>query len=176
VTLLRVVLIGPEASGKTTLAAALAAHFGVPLTLEAARLFAEGHHETLSAATVEPIARLSMQLEDDLLAASPPPSLLVRDTDLISTVVYARHYYGSVPSWIEAEARARRGDLYLLCAPDLPWRADGVRDRPDARAELFAAFRDALAEFGARTVEIRGAPAARTHAAVSAVEALRRAA
>lgn len=171
----RVVLIGPEASGKTSLAAALAAHFGAPLTLEAARLFAEARAEPLAATTVEPIARLSMRLEDEALAAVPPPSLLVRDTDLLSTVVYARHYYGSAAPWIEAEARARLGDLYLLCAPDLPWSADGVRDRPTQRDELFAVFRAALTEFGAPFVEIRGGRDARLRAALSAVEVLRRA-
>jgi nicotinamide riboside kinase len=119
------VLTGPESTGKTTLAAALAARFDAPWTREAARLFAESSSVPLSAATVEPIARLSIQMEDAALATTP--ELLVRDTDLVSTVVYARHYYGEVAEWIKEEARARRGDLYLLCLPDLAWEQDGVR-------------------------------------------------
>lgn len=174
-TLQRVVLIGPEASGKTTLAAALSAHFGVLWTPEAARLFAERHPAPLSAATVEPIARLALQYEDDLLALREPPTLLVRDTDLLSTIVYARHYYGAVAPWIVYEARARLGDLYLLCHPDLPWKADGVRDRPAHRVELFDAMRAVLVEFGAAYAEVSGVGPARTAMAVSAAEALRRA-
>lgn len=170
----RVVLTGPEASGKTTLAIALAAQFGAAWTPEAARLYAESSTAPLSAATVEPIARLAIALEDALLTASPGPELLVRDTDLISTVVYARHYYGNAAPWIVTESRARLGDLYLLCAPDLPWSADGVRDRPAHREELFHAFRATLAEFGAPTIEIRGSGPPRLRAAISAVEALRR--
>lgn len=166
----RIVLTGPECSGKTTLAAALADRFGAPWVPEAARRYAESSSGPLSAATVEPIARLSMELQDAALRAAPP--LLFLDTDLVSTVVYARHYYGACPAWIEAEARARRADLYLLGAPDLPWTPDGIRDRPMMREELFAAFAAALQEIGARVEVLRGEGSARTVRAVGAVETL----
>ena len=165
-----VVLTGPECSGKTTLASELAARFDAPWTVEASRQYAESSPEPLSAGTVGPIARLSMRLEDDALASDPP--LLVRDTDLVSTVVYAHHYYGECPDWIVAEARARRADLYLLCVPDLPWSHDGVRDRPDGREQLFDEFARALQEIGARVDVIRGDGQVRTDAAVHAVRAM----
>ena len=164
-----VVLTGPECSGKTTLAAALAEAFAAPWTREAAREFAESSAEPLSSATVAPIARLAMTIEDEARAARP--TLLFRDTDLVSTVVYARHYYGAVEDWIVTEARARLGDLYLLGAPDLPWSADGVRDRPTQREDLFAEFARTLEEFGATSVVIRGTGEARTMAAIAAVRA-----
>lgn len=166
----RVVLIGPESSGKTTLAAELAAAFGAPWTPESARLIAESSPQPLSAATIEPIAQRCIALEDEALTTHPP--LLIRDTDLVSTVVYARHYYGGCPAWIEEEALARLGDLYLLCAPDLPWTADGIRDRPDSRESLFDDFRRELNRLGARTVVIRGTGAARREAALYALKAV----
>lgn len=162
-----VVLIGPEASGKSTLAAALAAELGAPWLPEAARLFVETEPTPLSAATVAPIARLAMSLDDAARASAPP--LLIHDTDLVSTVVYARHYYGECPAWIEDEARARRADLYLLCRPNLPWEADGVRDRPHVREELFTAFRDELARMGATVTTIDGLGARREHEAIAAI-------
>ena len=168
----RIVLTGPECSGKTTLAALLSERFEAPWVPEAARRYAEQVSADLSAGTVEPIAQLAMHLQDAALAAHPP--LLVLDTDLVSTVVYARHYYGHCPRWVEDEARARRADLYLLGAPDLPWTPDGVRDRPTQRAELFEAFRDALTAIGARMVVLRGEGEARTARAVRAVEDLLR--
>lgn len=167
---LRVVVTGPESTGKTTLAAVLGARFDAPWVPEASRRFVETVRSPLSAATVEPIARLAMELDDAAARATPP--LRILDTDLVSTVVYARHYYGAVPAWILSEGRARRGDLYLLCLPDLPWVPDGVRDRPGARAELLEQFREALAAIEARVVEISGTGTARTEAAVRAVEAL----
>ncbi len=166
----RIVLTGPECSGKTTLAAALSDHFGVPWVPEAARRFVETSVGALSAATVEPIARLSMRLEDELLVSAPP--LIFRDTDLVSTVVYAHHYYGHCPPWIEREARTRRADLYLLGRPDLPWTADGVRDRPTQREAIFSEFARKLTAIEARVVELHGAGEARTLLAVRAVTEL----
>lgn len=136
----RIVLTGPEATGKTTLAAALARRLGAPWLPEASRAYAEEVKRELVAADVESIATRTMRAEDAALATHPP--LLVLDTDLISTVVYARHYYGGSPGWVEDAARARRGDLYLLCAPDLPWTADGVRDRPANREECSPSSRE----------------------------------
>lgn len=167
----RIVLTGPECTGKTTLAAALAARFDAPWVPEAARRYVELVEPTLSTETVGPIARLAMHLQDAALASRPP--LLFLDTDLVSTIVYARHYYGACPGWIEDEARARRADLYLLGTPDLPWTPDGVRDRPTHREELFDAFTRALERIGARVVVLRGEGEARTARAVRAVEALR---
>jgi nicotinamide riboside kinase len=166
----RVVLIGPESTGKTTLAAELAAAFDAPWTPESARLIAEESPDPLSVATIEPIARRCIALEDAALASHPP--LLIRDTDLVSTVVYAHHYYQTCPAWIEAEAEARLGDLYLRCAPDLPWTADGIRDRRDSRDSLFEDFQHALRQRGAQTVVIRGSGMARRSAAIAAVGAM----
>ncbi len=166
----RIVLIGPECSGKTTLAEILAKQFRAPWTPEAARRFAETSAVALSVHTVAPIAELSMALEDAALAAKP--TLLIRDTDLVSTVVYSYHYYGTCDPWIEAEAARRRADLYLLCAPDLPWTPDGIRDRPDAREALHAAFAERLAMMQATVVQVSGVGAARSTAAAQAVRAL----
>jgi nicotinamide riboside kinase len=88
-------------------------------------------------------------------------------------MVYARAYYGSCPAWIEAECGEHAGDLYLLCSPDIPWVADGVRDRPLAteRAAMHEAFANALAGLGARTVLIEGTGETRTERALEAVRA-----
>ena len=166
----RVVTTGPESTGKTTLARALAVELGAALVPEAARLYAEelpvGGRQ-LTADDVAPIARLAISLSDAAMARAP--ALIVLDTDLLSTVVYARHYYGSCPSWIAAEARARRADLYLLCDLDLPWMADPMRDRPTDREAMFGLFVNALEEFECDVTRVQGAGETRVHAAREAV-------
>lgn len=162
-----VVLTGPESTAKTSLAMHLSERFQAPWVPEASRRFVETDPTPLSAATVEPIARLAMQLDDEARAKNP--AVLIHDTDLVSTVVYARHYYGSCPPWIFVEARARRADLYLLCLPDLPWEADGVRDRPTMRAELLALFRETLQAIDATYTVIGSAGDARREAAEQAL-------
>jgi NadR type nicotinamide-nucleotide adenylyltransferase len=150
----RIVLTGPECTGKSTLAARLAAELGAPLLPESARAYAEEVKRELTVDDVEPIARGHVTAETTALRAQP--ATLVLDTDLLSTVVYGRHYYAFRSEWLEGEARARLGSLYLLCHPDVPWVRDEVRDRPGDRREMLAEFRRVLAEFGASVVDIRG--------------------
>jgi len=170
----RVVVTGGESTGKTTLARALAEEYTAAWVPEVAREAALSKSGPLGPEDVEPIARAHVAAADAAVRemAERRRPVLILDQDLLSTVVYARHYYGSCPPWIERLAAERRGDLYLLCSPDLPWSADGVRDRPEAREEIHALFRDAVAEVGANVVEVTGTGAGRTARAVLAVEGL----
>ena len=172
--LTRVCLTGPECTGKTALAQRLAEELNTEWVPEASRLFAERKREPLTAGDVGLIAREHIALADAAAdrARERGAGILVLDTDLLSTVVYARHYYGAAPRWVERAERERRADLYLLCDVDVPWVADGVRDRPDARDELFALFERALARRHAPYVRVRGGWDARWSTARNAVRSL----
>lgn len=177
-TVTRVVVTGSESTGKTTLAFDLARALGTHWVAEFSRDYARQAQRALTAADVEPIARGQREREDRAIAAwhvafdgMPAPPPLILDTDLVSTTVYAEHYYGACPPWILTEGRARLGDLYLLCEPDLPWEADGVRDQPVERAQLHEAFRSRLREFGARVAPISGIGSQRLEQALAAMRA-----
>ncbi len=175
VAMKRVVVTGSECTGKTTLAGDLARQFGTVWVAEYAREYLDRKVATtglpLDESDVEPIARGQIAAEDR--GAALAKDLLVLDTDLVSTTVYARHYYGACPAWIEQAARDRRVDLYLLCDIDVPWVADSVRDRPHHREPIHALFVEALEALGARYVTIRGPWPDRLATAATAVSALR---
>ena len=123
----------------------------------------------LDTTDVEPIARGQIAAEDE--AARRAERLVILDTDLLSTAIYARHYYGAVPEWIERAARERRADLYLLLDIDIPWMPDAQRDRGEQREEMHALFVQGLAEAQARTVLIRGEWEERLRRAIEAIDA-----
>ena len=171
----RVVLIGPECTGKTWLAGELAALYGVPWSREYAREYVDRRGADLSFADVDPIGRGQRHGEDTAVARAVGDAapIVVLDTDLVSTAVYSRHYYGDCPAWIEEQASRRLGELYLLHHVDVPWVEDGrQREQPERRVELFERFRATLAAAGARVVPIRGGWEERRKRGVQAVDGL----
>lgn len=151
----RICLTGPESTGKSELGQRLARELGAAYVPEFARDYVLHLERELTAADVEPIAAGCIAYEERHAADA---ALVVLDTDLISTVVYARHYYGACPQWIERAAAVRRADLYLLMNIDLAWKPDPARDEdPSQREELFVKFSAALEGYRATYRVISGA-------------------
>jgi NadR type nicotinamide-nucleotide adenylyltransferase len=150
----RVVLTGSESTGKTTLAADLARHYDVLWVPEYVRGYADWKLAPLDAGDVTPIALGQIAVQDAALTRAG--GLLLFDTDLLSTAVYAEHYYGKCPDWVTQAVLARRADLYVLCDIDVPWTSDLQRDRPDDRQAMQGLFREALLSRGFPVVDVRG--------------------
>jgi NadR type nicotinamide-nucleotide adenylyltransferase len=167
---LRVVVTGSECTGKTTLATELAKSYGVEFVPEFVRQFVDSIGGRPQFSDHGPIARGQKALEDEYRARAT--RLLFHDTDLLSTVAYCRTYFDRCPEWIQAAAFDRQATLYLLCDIDVPWVADGLRDRADRRAESHALFKSVLNEAGAKYVLIRGSREARLAEARRRVDAL----
>ena len=172
---LRVVLIGPECTGKTRLAESLASRYGVPWSPEFAREYVEGRETPLAFEDVDAIGQGQKASEDATVAQARRVGvpLVLLDTDLVSTAVYSRHYYDDCPGWIEREARERRADLYLLHHVDVEWVADGhQREEPARREELFERFRSTLGSLEAHVGEVMGSWEERERRAIDAVDRL----
>lgn len=170
--LTRIVVTGPESTGKTTLAQSLAEHYHAPWIPEYARDYAEKSAMPLTSRDVTPIARGQIAREEAVFETAS--GIVILDTDLVSTVVYAGYYYGTVPSWVEQAASERLADLYLLCDIDVPWVADAVRDAQHQRGQLHEAFVTRLSTLAATVQLIVGpSPAERLKRAVTAIDGWR---
>jgi nicotinamide riboside kinase len=125
---------------------------------EASRVYAERVGRELLWSDVEPIAKehLALAGAGEAMARAGGSRAIIFDTDLVSTVIYSRHYYAAVPRWVAHEEQRRRADLYLLCNVDVPWVPDGIRDRPTDRDDMFARFEGALRRRRSKLVIIGG--------------------
>lgn len=163
-----VALLGAECTGKSTLAEALAARLGAGLVAEYLREWcaAQGRtpqrHEQAAIA-----ARQAARIE----AAARSHDLVVCDTTPLITALCSEHYFGDDSLTAAALDFQRRCNLTLLCAPDLPWEADGfLRDGPVVRERFDARIRAALTAADIPWTDIAGPPTERLAAALQAIQ------
>lgn len=170
--MIRVVLTGAECTGKSTLAAALSGYYGEPWTAEFVRQYVDGLDRELCSEDVEPIAKGQLGQEDCPIVLSK--RLILHDTNLLSTILYANHYFGKQLNWLNDTFLSRDYSLYLLCTPDgIGWQADpGQRESAEAREVLHKKFKESLQRLQLPHVTLNGNQAARFGEAVLAIDRL----
>jgi len=173
--LIKIVLFGPESTGKTTMSEILAKHYNTVWVAEYAREYLQdkwnNERKTCEDSDLIPIAKGQIALENAL--AKKADKVLICDTDLLETKVYSEAYYGGYahPA-LDKFALENQYDLYLLTNIDTPWEADDLRDRPDQREEMYKAFENALIKYNRPFIELNGSIKKRTEIAVIAIDKL----
>ncbi len=141
--MIKVVLYGPESTGKTTLAQQLAEHYNTHWVPEFMREYLQKkwdfEKKLVEKKDLIPIARGQLKLEKNI--SNKVKNLLICDTNLLELKVYSEYYYdGFCPAIIKNEATKDNYSIYLLTYVDTPWEADDLRDRPENREEMFRSF------------------------------------
>ncbi len=172
---IKVVLFGPESTGKTTLSRQLARHYNSVWVPEYAREYLQNkwnnERKTCEPKDLLPIAQGQMKLENEL--AQKTDTVLICDTDLLETKVYSEAYYsGTCDPLLEKYALKNTYDLYFLTYIDTPWEADDLRDKPNERERMFNAFQDALIKYKRPYVLLKGNKKERLDIAVSYIDKL----
>lgn len=172
---IKVVLFGPESTGKTTLSKALARHYNSVWVPEYAREYLQdkwnNERKTCEPKDLLPIAFGQMRLENQL--AQKTDTVLICDTDLLETKVYSEVYYsGSCDVQLKMAALKNQYDIYFLCNIDVPWEADDLRDKPHERQFMFEAFESQLKSLNLPYVLLSGSKTERLQLAVSHIDQL----
>lgn len=174
----KIVIIGPESTGKSTLCKQLAAHFNTIWCPEYAREYLLSNGTDYSYDDLLTIAKGQINLEDKFTMEINNKSrevfpMLFIDTDLYVMKVWCEYVFEKCHSYIIKEIASRQYDLYLLCNIDLPWIKDELREYPDEqpRRELYRLYKDILTNQKVPFVVINGLEEERINKAVDAVNA-----
>lgn len=145
---LRVAILGTESSGKSTLAAALAARYNTLWVPEYLREFVDTEARLPVAEDQFPIAATQAAREDAAaaVAAGMGKRFLFCDTTPLMTAVYSRQYFGGIDAQLAQLVATRHYDLTLVTAADIPWVADGLhRDSAEISRAVGAYLGEELA-------------------------------
>lgn len=125
----KIVIIGPESTGKSTLTQALAAAYNEPWVNEYAREYITDLTRPYEFEDLLQIAKGQVYAED--IAMKNARKYLFIDTDLQVLAVWSNHKFGKTAPWILEQIKNRKYDLYLLTNIDIPWESDPQREYPD---------------------------------------------
>ncbi|MBS1597109.1 MAG: ATP-binding protein [Bacteroidetes bacterium] len=181
----KIVTVGPESTGKSTLCEELSAHFNTAWCPEFARSYLTEHGMNYSFEDLLTIAKGQVDLEEKLSAkflnhqtshsSNANNSLpFFIDTDMYVMKVWCEFVFGKCHQWILDQIVSRKYDLYLLCSTDLPWAPDVLREYPDleSREKLFHIYKDILINQNVPWIEVTGNHEERLKKAIKAASEL----
>lgn len=138
----RVVITGPESTGKSWLSQKLAEHFNTVWVPEYAREYIDKLDRPYRQDDILEISKRHLQQEEKL--AKQARRFLFVDTSMLVTKIWSDFVFGQCDPWIEQKVKDHHYDLYLLCYIDTPWEYDPQREHPNARQKLYDLYLNEL--------------------------------
>jgi NadR type nicotinamide-nucleotide adenylyltransferase len=141
----KIVVIGPESTGKSTLCEQLAVHYQTEWVPEFARNYLLEIGRPYTYEDLLYIARGQLELEDRVTSTLNSDIVFI-DTDMYVMKVWCEYVFGKCHSFILDQIVERKYNAYLLCNTDLPWVADELREYPDleSRERLYKMYKDLM--------------------------------
>lgn len=167
---MKVVITGPESTGKSWLTKSLARHYNRPFAEEFARLYLDQNDGRYREEDLLEIAEGQMKLEEQVAEISP--DLILCDTGLEVIRVWSEWKYGQCHLDILKKSFEHQPDMFILLKPDVPWLPDPLRENPFDRDKLYDYYRDTLAEYDAKVIEVGDYWEHRFHTSIAAIDLL----
>lgn len=169
----KIVAIGPESTGKSSLCRQLAKHYNTSWCPEYAREYLLKNGKDYTYDNLLTIAKGQVELEEEHIQKINHPLLFI-DTDMYVMKVWCEFVFGKCHRYILDQIVTRQYDLYLLCNTDLPWVKDELREYPDmaTREKLFLIYKDIMINQSVPWVEIGGNDEERLQQAIGVVSGL----
>jgi NadR type nicotinamide-nucleotide adenylyltransferase len=166
--IIRIAVVGPECTGKSTLSEQLADHYKTNYVPEFAREYLARLQRPYTLDDIVEISKGQIRTEDEISFTTN--KLLICDTNLVVTKIWAEFKYKKCPEWIKENSMKRKYALHLLTYPDIPWQKDPLREHPYLREELFELYKKELDQQSVPYLIISGLPEERLQKAIAAIE------
>ncbi len=152
--MITIAIVGPESTGKTTLAKSLAAQYKTEWVPEFARQYLNELGRPYTQSDLLEMAK--GHLEAEKKARKKVDDILILDTDLFVLKIWSEFKFGSCDPWILQQLEMNQAGYYLLTYFDIPYEKDPLRETPEKRPELFDLYEKALKEYGAHYSVVQG--------------------
>lgn len=165
----KIVVIGPECTGKTDLSKFLAEHFKTVWVEEYARPYINKLIRPYEQTDLTKIAHGQARMEDEWVREAN--RVLICDTNALVVKIWSEHKFGECDKEI-LTLTERHYDLYLLTYIDVPWEDDPQREHPDKREHFWKIYKTAVEKSGVPFVEIGGSKEERRKKAIDAINTI----
>ena len=166
----KIILTGPESTGKSTLAQQLAEHYQTVWIPEYARMYLDALPISYQEHDLLEIAKGQIEMENYLMQFAN--QYIFCDTNLIVMKVWSEYKYGTCHPWILKQLEERTYDCYILCGIDVPWEFDTLREHPEQREKLFEIYEKELIFYKKKYFKIEGSKEERLSNVLSYLENL----
>lgn len=153
--LIKIAVVGPESTGKSTIAQAVARHFDTVCVPEYAREYCKNLHNEYNLQDEVNMYYGQIALENTLIPLAKN-NLLICDTTIMTIKIWCDYLFGDTPQDVKEEINNRHYDLYLLMDIDLPWEEDPLRDFPEHREHFMGVWESELKSLKANYIIISG--------------------
>ena len=155
----KLIITGPESSGKTTLFNQLTSFYNITGVDEYAREYIANLKRDYNYQDILEIAKV--QFTNELKIYNSNQNFFISDTDLLTLEIWCEIKYKKCHSFISDNLRKHLPNIYLLCSSDIPWEFDSQRENPNNRLELFKIYENKIKSLGVDYRIIKGDKATR---------------
>ena len=166
--IIKIAIVGPESTGKSTMSAWLAAYYHTIWVPEFARSYCENLTADCTWEDEINMFHGQLALEKELLPKAN--KLLICDTTFITVKIWSEAFFGSAPQEVLNELQNYHYDLYLLLNIDMPWQDDPLRNFPNQREHFMQVWHNELKAINANYTVISGIGQERYQNAVKAID------
>ncbi|MGH2552594.1 MAG: AAA family ATPase [Chitinophagaceae bacterium] len=172
----KIVVIGPESTGKSTLCEQLAQHYHTAWCPEYAREYLISNGNKYDYEDLLTIANGQVLLEEKIIQAAKHKkhSFVLIDTNMYVMKVWCEFVFGKCHTYILEQIKKRKYDMYLLCYTDLSWVKDDLREYPDleTRQRLYEIYKNIMTQQPVPWIEIKGNNRERLLKAITTIDSL----